>query len=81
MANWFNVLRSRTMMLASEAEPVLYTYKTVLNIYFLHVLLIMNFSLPGTHSFMYAHGMVFKCKMQYKRNKTTAATCKILNRK
>lgn len=35
MVNWLNVHRSGTMMLASEAEPVFYTYKTVLNIYFL----------------------------------------------
>lgn len=81
MANWFNVLRSGTMMLASKAEPILYTYKTVLNIYFFHVLLIMNFSLPGTDSFIFAHGTVFKCKMLHERNKTTAGTCKILNRK
>ena len=81
MASWFNVLRSGTMMMASKAQPILYTYKTVLNIYFLHVLLIINFSLPGTDAFIFAHGAALTCKMQHKRNKTTTATCKILNGK
>lgn len=81
MASWFNVLQSGTTMLASKAEPILYTYKTVLNICFLYVLLIINFSLPGTDFFIFAHGTVLTCEMQHKRNKTTAATCKILNRK
>lgn len=53
MVNWFNVHRSGTMVLASEAEPVFYTYKTVLNIYVLCVSLIMNFSLLGTDSFVF----------------------------
>lgn len=35
MVNWSNVHRSGTMMPAYETEPVFYTYKTVLNIYFL----------------------------------------------
>ena len=81
MANWFNVLRAGTVMLASEAKQVFCTYKTVLNIYFLCVPLIINFSLLGIDSFIFAHGMVLKCKIQHKRNKNTEATCKILNRK